>query len=378
MHIYEELGIRPVINAAGTYTAVGGSKMSPETLAAMTQAAEEFVPLETLLETVNERLAVLTKNEGAFVCNSCSTALFLAVSACISAKYGKPVQYLTREQVQNTEVLAFFGQHIPYDFAITQTGTNLRFVGRDARATQPMAEEELEMAISDRTVCIYFAPRTPDGYFGPGCMNLDTAIRIAKKHGIPVLADAAAQLPPKSNLWRYTEMGASFAAFSGGKDLRGPQASGLLVGKKEWIDWVKRLGFPKYSVGRIMKVGREEICGLYAAVKAYVEADEDARREEAEESVRRLQTLLAGSRWYNVKRCWPNQAGQAMARAFVELTPEAGVTGEALRRALAEGEPSVYCMTENQNGVYVNPMCLYSGELERIAEKLQMIEREKA
>ena len=372
MDIYEELGVKKLINAAGTYTAVGASMMKPGVLKNMTEAANSFVDVEALLKTVNRKIADMTHNEGAFVCNSCSTAIYLTAAAFVADKYGRPFKYISDEDVRKCEFVGIWNQHIPYDHAIEQLGVKMKFMGY----TNPqgeLSETDFEMAINENTVGIYFAPRTPKGYIGEGCMNLENAIKVSKKMNVPILVDAAAQLPPKSNLWEFTKMGADVVTFSGGKDLAGPQASGLAVGKKKYMELLSETGFPKYSAGRIMKIGREEIVALYTAIKLYMENDEEQRLNWCEGEVQKLKELLGGSKMFTVERCWPNQAGQPLPRSFVRT--ETNKLAEKVRKMLMEFTPGVFCFTEHHSGIYINPMCLKDGDTEYIAEKFLEIEK---
>ena len=373
MDIYQDLGLKKVVNCAGTYTVVGATRMSDETLQAMQSAASSFVDIETLHKTLNRKVAELTNNEAAYICNSCSTAIYLIAAAFVSKKYGKPFKYIADEDVRKCEMVGIWSQHIPYDHAISQLGVKMKFIGY-TNPQSVITEEDVRMAINENTVGVYFAPRTPRGYYGEKSMNLDKFIEIAHSCGVPVLVDAAAQLPPKSNLWEFTQMGADIVTFSGGKDLAGPQASGLAVGKKEICDILEESGFPNYGPGRLMKIGREEMVALYSAVKQYMENDEEARLNWCESEVVKLRELLAGSKMYSVLRCWPNQAGQPLPRSFVEM--DSNKTAELVRAKLSECNPSVFCFTENQNGIYINPMCMKEGDTEYVAQKLLEIEAE--
>ena len=373
MSIYEELGVPTLINAVGTYTVVGASRMSEATLEAMCDAARSYVSIERLQNALHRRVAELTRNEAAYICNSCSTAIYLAIAACVARHYGREFGSLSSEEIARCEVLALWGQHIPYDHAIEQLGVKLRFAGYPNMEAQ-FDKRLLENAFHEHTVCCYFASRTPSGYYGEGCMNLETFRDAAHRFGLPVLVDGAAQLPPKSNLWHFTQdMGCDMACFSGGKDLAGPQASGLLVGKKEYLEIVNSLGFPNYGCGRIMKIGREEMIALYTAVRQYVESDEEARLQWCESEVRKLISALGEAKHFSAERTWPNQAGQPLPRAFVSLK-NTSIRPSELRRMLEEGNPSIVCYSENRPGVYVNPMCLADGEMEQIIKRFQELD----
>ncbi len=374
MDLYDELGVKKIINAVGTYTVIGASRMTEETLRLMCEAARWNVEIEQLQDVLGERVARMTRNEAAYLCNSCSTALYLAAAAFTAAHYGRDFNTLTPEEIGRCEAVALWGQHIPYDHAIEQLGVRLRFVGYPNMEAALSPQAVLD-AIGEHTVFCYFASRTPDGYYGEGCMNLTDFIAAAHSRGVPVLVDGAAQLPPKSNLWRYTELGAEMAVFSGGKDLAGPQASGLAVGEKKYIGEMKKVGFPHYSCGRLMKMGREEMVALYAAIRQYMEQDEGARLEWCENEVRLLIGEMEKAKHFSAVRTWPNQAGQPLPRAFVAVT-DGAVTPAALRARLMEGNPGIYCYSENKNGVYINPMCLAEGQMRFIADRLLEIDSE--
>lgn len=374
MDLYEELGVQKLINAVGTYTVVGASRMSEETLRLMCEASRWNVEIEKLQEVLGRKVAELTHNEGAYLCNSCSTALYLAAAAFAAKHYGRSFNTLTQEELNRCEVVALWSQHIPYDHAIEQLGVKLRFIGYP-NPEAALSTQVLQDAINENTIFCYFASRTPDGYVGEGCMNLCDYLETAHSRGVPVLVDAAAQLPPKHNLWRFTEMGADVVCFSGGKDLAGPQASGLIVGKAPWIEEIRAVGFPHYSCGRLMKIGREEMVALYAAIRQYVEQDEEARLAWCEGEVALLIRTLQSSRHFSAERTWPNQAGQPLPRAFVEIRDHA-LTPSQLRAKLMEGEPGIFCYSENRNGVYINPMCLSEGQMQFIADRFLQIDNE--
>lgn len=375
MSIYDELGLSKLINAVGTYTVVGGSRMSEATLRDLCDAARSFVEVEKLQDILNRKVAELTRNEAALLCNSCSCAIYLATAACVARHYGKNFNLLSAEEISRCEVVALWGQHIPYDHAMEQLGVKIRFVGfPNMQAELPASA--VEDAINSNTVMCYFAPRTPDGYYGAGCMNLADFIAASHSCGIPVLADGAAQLPPKHNLWRYTrDMGADMACFSGGKDLAGPQASGLLLGSAELLKVATELSFPRYGCGRIMKIGREEMVALYSAIRQYVNSDEDARLQWCETEVAKLVTALGDCKFFSAERTWPNQAGQPLPRAFVTLKHDKTTPAE-LREILRTGEPGIICYSENRPGVYINPMCLADGEMEQIIARFQEIDKQ--
>lgn len=366
MGIYKELGVKPLINAAGTYTVLGGSRMSEKTLADMAQAASSFVQIKELQKAVHRELASLTRNEGAYVSNGAATGLFLAVAACIQRKLGKPLYYTQKSDIQQMNVVMFKAHRNPYDLVIGHLGAQYRELSFP-NIILPPTEQDIEQAIDENTAAIYYAQ---SGWVAPGFLPLEQTIAIARRYGVPVIVDAAAQLPPVENLWHFTtELGADIALFSGGKDLRGPQASGLMVGKRELTEMVASIGFPNYGVGRMMKVGREELVGLYSAISQYLEMDHQARYHWCEAQIKKIQAACEGSTSFCVERSYPNEAGQPIARAFVRIVAD-GITPEALCTHMREGDPAVWVNSDGQNGIYINPMTLTQGETEQVIRRL--------
>jgi L-seryl-tRNA(Ser) seleniumtransferase len=213
----------------------------------------------------------------------------------------------------------------------------------------------------------------PGGWVARGALSLEATLRVASRHGIPVVVDAAAQLPPTENLWRITGEGADICVFSGGKDLRGPQASGLMVGKRAIFEWVERTAFPTYGVGRMFKVGREEIVGLLSAVEQYVAMDSEARLRWAEERAARAVREFEGNKSVSVQRVYPNEAGQPFPQMLVRFEVP-GCAEEALR-LLREGDPSIFTMAADGQSVFVNPMTLRDDEIDVVLSRMREIGR---
>ena len=371
MSIYSELGIAPVINAAGTYTVWGGSSMSDQTLSDMREASREFVSIRDLQRAVHEKLAQLTHNEGAYVSNGAATGLYLSVAACVQRKLKKPFYYVTKEEVNQCNVACFRSHRNPYDMVIKHLGLVYQEIGFP-NIILPATEQDIERAIDENTVAFYFANST---WTAPGDASLETVVRICQKHDIPVIVDAAAQLPPKENLWAFSRRGASLTLFSGGKDLCGPQSSGLIVGCRELTEIITSIGFPNYGIGRMMKVGREELIGLYSAVKQYMESDEDQRRADCERQVALVLDKLASYPGLTAQYSFPNEAGQPIPRVCITMCEDRkGVTD--LYEKLLNGSPRILTGLED-NRLYINPMTLKPGEMEIVLKRLTEILEEK-
>lgn len=370
MDIFEELHVRRVINAAGTYTVWGGSKMSRKTLDDMREIASSFVSIRELQSRINDAIAQMTHNEGAYICTGAAAGIYLAAAAAIARKKKKKFFYVSEDEIRSSEIIVFKSHRNPYDLALKQLGVRVIEIGF-ANTILPSVEEDVRQAIHENTAAIYYLA---SGWAAEGALPLERVRAVTQAFDIPIIVDAAAQLPPVENLWAFTQAGAACTIFSGGKDLKGPQSSGLIVGRKDFLDGIKEVGFPNYGFGRMLKVGREEMVGLYSAVKQYLEMDHEQRYRDCEEQIRCLQACMKDSRLFCVERSYPNEAGQPIARAFARILTD-NDRGEELCRFLLEGNPSIYATTEGRNGAYINPMSLNMEEMKIIAERLQEFER---
>ena len=270
MTTYNDLGIKPIINAAATLTRLGGSRMPPPVVEAMAAGAQAFVDLPELQARVGAHIAELTHNQACYVACGAAAGVVLATAACIAGADPAAIAGFPKLDSRKNEVIVHRSQRNGYDYAIRQTGARLIEIG-----TQEVTQRgELDAAIGPQTACVvYFAGE----HFARAAIPLPEVITIAHARGVPVLVDAAAQIPPIANLWRFTtELGADAAIFSGGKGLRGPQSSGLVLGRADLITACQANGNPNSSIGRPMKVGKEELLGILAAVEWSLAQDEAA------------------------------------------------------------------------------------------------------
>ncbi|WP_165862912.1 hypothetical protein [Vibrio sinensis] len=371
-HIYDHLGINPIVNAAGTYTVIGGSRMSETTLQKIAEAASQHVEIRELQRVVHEKIADMTQNEAAFICNGAASGLYLCTGAAIAKKKGKPAYYLDKQEIADSEIIIFAAHRNPYGQAISQYGATVKEIGYP-NIILPLTEQDLEMAINEKTVAIFFFAGDQGGWVAKGGLSFEATAKVANAHGIPLVVDCAAQIPPISTLWDYTHNGADAIVVSGGKDLKGPQASGLVLGKQDLLQYVQTTGFPNYGYGRMLKTGREEIVGLYWALKEALETDHDARDQWAEQQIRILADELATTELFRVERTYPNEAGQPMARASVRFPSD--VTSEQVLKLLMQGHPRVMCNSEHDNQVFVNPMTLKEDEIYIVVNKFKEIEK---
>lgn len=375
MSIYDELGVRPVINAAGTLTRLGGSLMPPEVVAAMASAAEQFVDMDELHLVAGRRIADLIGVEAAHVCGSATAGIALMAAACMTGTDPARIAQLPETEGLKHRFLVQPAHRNPYDRALLLSGGRLVDVAPDPEA--------LAAAIDERTAGVYY---TFAWFCTQEALPLPQVAEIAHAAGVPVIVDAAAEVPPVSNLGRYTAEGADLVAFSGGKGLRGPQASGLILGRADLIEACRLNDCPYDALGRAMKTDKESIAGLAKAVELYIHADHAAQMAEWERRVQILLEAVVGLAGVRAWRQMPYGTGQLVPHAAVSWNEAAlGIThAEAARRLLA-GQPriAVQLITVERYGfggmtqteLRLHPHTLQPGQAEIVSEALRDVLR---
>jgi L-seryl-tRNA(Ser) seleniumtransferase len=370
VQIYEQLGVRPLINCATTYTRLGGSTMAPHVAQAMADSAGVFVNLFDLQAAVGDKLAELTHNEAAYVTNGAAAGLAIATAACIT---GEDVSLMARLPMQTeglkNEVVVHRSQRNWYDVAVRQVGVKLIEIGHSME-TFPW---ELDAAINERTAAVLYFAGT---HLNRNTLPLEYVVERAHARGVPVIVDAAAQVPPVENLWTFTrDIGADVAIFSGGKNLAGPQNSGLVVGKRSLINAMRLNGPPHQRIGRAMKVSKEAMVGLLAAVEHYLTLDEaelqrtwhatvDQWLEAWEE--RAPETAV-------VSKMDINEAGEPIPRIIVQLKPGAPVDRDGLVDILRNGEPGIEVVLHDPESVAFSPHLLKDGQAEAVTRRVSQV-----
>ena len=262
--IYRKLGVRPLINAAGTYTVLSGSLMSEGTRRAMEESARSFVRLEELQKAVGERIAQLLSVESGMVTSGGAGSILLATAACVTGADPEKIRRIPNLEGMKDQVIVPREHRNGFDHAARTVG--VKFV-------EVESVDELHRAIGPQTAMLYFT----NIFESKGQIKRAEFIAAGKQAGVPVFNDAAAELPPASNLSSIVHEGFDLVGFSGGKGLRGPQSSGLLLGRKDLIQAALLNNNPnENAVGRPCKVGKEEMMGLLAAVEEYVRRDHEA------------------------------------------------------------------------------------------------------
>src|SRR3989475_6262981 len=324
-----ELGVRPFINAAGTYPAMTASLMPPEVMEAINYASRHYVMLDELHDKVGERIATLLRCEAAMVTSGAASALTLGTAAVLTGTDRQKIVDLPNLVDMKSEVIIQKSHGCGYDHAVRNCG--VRLVEVDTR-------EDLERAINQKTAMMIFYNNNNK----EGRIQDEEFVQLAKKHAIPTLSDAAADVPPMENLWKYTKMGFDVVAFSGGKGLRGPQSAGLLLGRKDLIA-AARLNAPPNgnSVGRGMKVNKEEMVGMLAALELYLAKDHAAEQREFEARAEAIRGGVAAVPGIKAEIFVPEVANHVPHVRISWDGAAKGMTAADAVNKLRAGEPSI-------------------------------------
>lgn len=270
---YDKLGVAKIINAAGTYTTLTAACMPPQVRRAVELAAQHPVQLHDLQVKSGEYLAKRLRCEGALVTSGASGAITLATAACITYKNNSKPGALPQDAGSlKNEVIVQKAHRYSYDHAMMLSGAVIREV---------VTLDDYKRAFNEKTVMTNFFNAAEEEDGPSAQIGREQWLEIAHQHNVPCHIDAAADMPPIENLWKYTGMGFDLVCFSGGKGIRGPQNAGLLLGKKHLTDLALRNTNPNGdAVGRGMKVAKEQIVGMVAAVDWLLEQSDEANTKE--------------------------------------------------------------------------------------------------
>lgn len=359
---FTELGVKPFINAWGTITSKSGSLMHPEVIEAYNYASQQFVDLNELQDKVGERIAEMLNCEGAMVTAGAAAAMTLATAACITGKDPEKIRLLPNLPGERLEVIIQKTHRYGYDHAVRNTG--IKMVEVDG-------PEEMRNAINDRTVMMLFFNAA-----GKHSVEHEEFVAIGKEHDVPTFIDAAADVPPVENLFKYNQMGFDLVTFSGGKAIRGPQSAGLLYGRKDLIEAARLNGVPNSdTIGRGMKVNKEEILSMMVALEKYLERDHEKDWEEWENRVALIDEAVS-----SVESVETNQYVFPVANHVPHLSVKwdqdtINITPPELREKLENGYPSIVTFGGNES-VEVSVFMMQPEEVgivaKRLKEELQM------
>ena len=393
--VYEHLGVKTIVNAAGPVTRLSGALMSEEVGAAMQEASQYCVDIAELQAKAGEQIVRWTGAEAGYVTSGAAAGLVLATAACVTGLDPGKMNRLPDTRGMKNEVIMARSHRNFYDHAIRAVGVQLievgisdRFSGAGVRDTEAW---EIGDAITDQTAAVAYVANSR------ARPPLSEVVAMAHKHGVPVVVDAAGQLPPASNLKRFIEDGADAVCFSGGKAIGGPQGSGILTGRRDlvasaalqhldqdvlfelWypppslIDKDALPGGPQHGLGRPCKVGKEQIVGLMVALERFVEESDDARRDRWENIIKELASAIGSLPGAEIDV--QVDPGRPVPMLRLALARTAGLSGIELVQELITGDPSIHVGTSQvYDGILTfSPMCLREGDAEKIGSRLQVL-----
>jgi L-seryl-tRNA(Ser) seleniumtransferase len=363
--VYGDLGLRPVLNFMGPVTTVGASKMWPEIQAVMAEAAKDFAVLEEVKDAVGERLAKLCGTEAALVTSGTCGAISLGTYACLTGSDTSKVRRLPDLTGMKTEVVIQKPHRNGYDHAVRSAG--VKIVDVDSR-------DSFVNALGPQTAMIYYLGGTRGDWAWETPVPLAECVAIAKKAGVPVLIDAANLLPSWDNIPRVAATGVDLIAFSGGKHIRGPQSTGVLAGRRDLLQaaWLNSSPHSD-SNGRAMKVNKEEMIGLLAAMEKYAKLDFAAMdREYARQADWVMGELKkAGLRVEKARF----ERGRKVHRVIANWDEGGrGLTSAAVVKKLMEGEPRIAALSGPEGkGIELTFMMNDPGEEKVVARRMREI-----
>jgi uncharacterized pyridoxal phosphate-dependent enzyme len=361
---FKELGVRPFINAAGTFTDMTASLMAPEVMAAINFASKQFVPLTELHDRIGERIATLVKAEAAMVSAGAASAMTLGTAGVLTGGDAQKIVDLPNLAGMKSEVIMLKAHRFGYDHAIRNCGVKIVEVETAA---------ELEAAITPQTAMMLFYNNNNS----LGQVRDEEFVRLGKKHGVVTMNDCAADVPPVENLWKFTAMGFDLVTFSGGKGIRGPQSAGLLLGRKDLIAAARANASPNgNSIGRGMKVNKEEMVGMLAAIERFVKLDHAALDREYQRRAEVILKSLTGITGVTASLTVPEVANHVPHVKVVLDTAVTGITGQEISKQLRDGTPSIGVRPGDE--LLVGVWMMQPGEETIVARRLKEVLTKKA
>lgn len=361
MSLFDELSLRQVINACSTATHLGGSIPDLRVMESMKEISQRYVIMAELQEKAGEIIADLTGAESAMVTAGASSALELGAAACIlrgssleehsvyplerlqpiDGPWREVMQRLPNTDWTHNEFIIQASHRNPYDYSYKAVGGKLAVVGDSNGCTT----QELENKISKQTAAIAFSAQAADRG-----VNLEKVVEIAHNHGVPVIVDAATGVLPRSKLNTYFGNGADLVAISGGKQIAGPNDTGLLCGKRSLVDMAKLQASPFTGIGRGAKVDRTQILGLITALRIFLEKTPEEEEAEFESWRRRAQWVVNQMKDVpGVEEARVHTNGPSYTRAYLKIGPDSPLTAYELAFRLRKGDPSIWVETYQRN-----------------------------
>ena len=358
---FKELGVRPFINAAGTYTDMTASLMPLEVMAAINYASKHFVPLTELHDRVGERIATLVKAEAAMVSAGAASAMTLGTAGVLTGGDPQKIVDLPNLTGMKTEVIMQKSHRFGYDHAVRNCGVKIVEVETAA---------QLEAAVTPQTAMMLFYNNNNS----VGQIRDEEFVKIGKARGVPTMNDCAADVPPVENLWKYTAMGFDLVTFSGGKGIRGPQSAGMLLGRKDLVAAARLNAPPNASIGRGLKVNKEEMLGMLVALELFLKKDFEKERKEFDARAEEIRSAAAAVPGVKVEVWVPEVANHV---PHIRVSLPADKKAADIVKAMRDGEPSIAIRNEGEQLV-MSTWMMRPGEDKVVAKRLRQVLEGKA
>ncbi len=366
---FKELNVRPFISAAGTFTTLTASLMWPEVVEAVNYASKIFVPLNDLHDAAGKRIAEMIGCEAVMITSGAAAALTVGTAACVA---GKNPDWIRRipdlaGTGMKSEVIVQKSHRYGYDHAVRNCGVKM---------VEVETADELEKAVNEKTaMMLFFNDADPRGK-----IKIEEFVALGKKHKIPTFNDAAADAPPTENLAKYTKMGFDLVTFSGGKGLRGPQSAGLLLSRKDLIEAARMNCSPNSdSIGRGMKVNKEEMLGMMVAVEMYLKRDAAAEWKEWERRAKLMTDSVAKVAAIKPEIYVPPIANHVPTVRLTWEKAALALTADDVRKQLREGKPSIEIApgsspaSAQTQEIGISVWQMQPGEAETVARRLREV-----
>lgn len=357
---FKELGVRTFINAAGTYTAMTGSLMPEAVTDAIKYATGDYVNLDDLQDKVGERIAQLVNCEYATVTSGAASAITFGLAGVLTGLDESKVPQLPDLTGLKSQVIMQKAHEIGYAHALSNCGVEIIFIE---------TRKELEKAINDKTAMLWFL----NANNFKGKISDQEWVEVGKKYGIPTFNDCAADVPPVENLWKYTQMGFDLVCFSGGKGLRGPQSAGLLLGKEEFIRAARLHAPPRgNTLGRGMKVNKEEILGMLVALEIYLNKDHQREWELWENQIQLIHDSAGSVKGVDPAIHVPDIANHVPSLKLRWDQDMVKITPDEMREALRKGHPSIETVGDKEY-VGITTWMMQPGQERIVAARIKEI-----
>lgn len=361
--IYQQIGVKNFINAAGPKCSYGGTRMSNEVINAMSAAAQSFVSISELNKAIGKYIAEGTGAQAGMVTSGASSGIVLSAAACMTGTDLSKIRKLPDSSGMKNEIITQKIHRGSYSHMYTFSGAKLIEVGD----VSSCLIEELENAINEKTAAITYldAPR-----ISQSGLDLNDVVKVGHRNKVPVIVDSA-MLPPKDNMKKYIREGVDLVIFSGGKIIRGPQASGLLFGREDLIDAALANASPNQAIGRPHKVSKENMVGLYAALKIYMDSDEKKMLNDFRQILLPIQEALTSLSEIVVELIHDNINYPIPVLALYFNKDWSGPKGNELSKILFNDEPRVIMpYYKALDHLVINPMNLSQEEADFLATHL--------